>query len=204
MSIWSVLSAGTGIGLVVWGGMARIEPLLQVGVCFLGVAILAGLLYGLIVLTEWIQRRLRDRREQAGFALMMVLALLALLTGPVVHGLTLVQMRLKQAERQRHHLALRAAAADAFCFQVRALTSPARAKPRLTSTPGGVEIRSEVRAVAHSRLPLALQGITGEVWEVSSRATVSQGEFGIDGYALRSGSGSARILIWLEQGLNEP
>ena len=191
--------------VAVWGRLARIDRLFQVGVGFVGSAILAGLLIGLMVLGEWIRDRLRDRRaESAGFALLMVLALLALLTGPVVHGLTLVQVRLKQAERQRSRLVLRAAAADAFCNQVRALASSADTKPLLLATPGGVEIHSEARAVVPSQLPLALRGVTGDVWEVSSRASVAQGEFGVDGYALRTAKGSARILIWLEQGLNEP
>jgi hypothetical protein len=204
LSIWLSLSTVAGIALAVWGNLARIDRLYQVGIGFLGSAILAGLLYGWIVLVEWIRNRMRERREVAGFALLMVLALLALLTGPVVHGLTLVQVRLKQAERQRDRLALRAVATDAFCNQVRALTAPAGATSQRTATPGGVEIRSEALAIAPSRLPLALRGITGDVWQVSSRAVVSQGEFGIEGYALRSGKGSARILIWLEQGLNEP
>ncbi len=204
LSLWFFLAAGTGIALTLWGGVSRMDRLFQVGICFLGTALFAGLLYGGIVLVEWIRVRSRDRRESAGFALLMVLALLALLTGPVVHGLTLVQVRLKQSERQRDRLALRAAAADAFCAQVRGLVSSAGAQPRLMETPGGVEVQCEARAIAPSQLPLALRGISGEVWQVTSRAGVPQGEFGIDGYALRSGKGSARILIWLEQGLNEP
>lgn len=204
LSIWFFLAVSTGAAVALWGGMARIDRLFQVGLGFVGSAIIAGLLIGLMALGEWIRNRLRDRPKRAGFALLMVLALLALLTGPVVQGLTLVQMRLKQAERQRSRLVLRAVAADAFCNQVRALASSVGAKPLLLATPGGVEIHSEARAVGPSQLPLALRGVTGDVWQVSSRASIAQSEFGVDGYALRSSKGSARILIWLEQGLNEP
>lgn len=204
LTVWCALATVAGLLLTAWGGWARIDRLFYVGLGFLGTAIVAGLCHETIVLVEWIRARWRDRRVNAGFALLMALALLALLTGPVVHGLTLAQVRLSQARRQRDQLVLRAAAADAFCRQVEALVSRDGATARLTSTPGGVEVQSEARSLDRPLRPLALQGVTGDVWEISSRAAVPNRQFDINGYALRSGSGSARILIWLEQGLYEP
>ncbi len=200
---WSILAALTGAGLAVWGGLMRIDRLFQVGIFFLGSAILAGLLYGLIAAAEWMRNRWRDRRESAGMALVMILALLALLTGPVVHSLALVQMRLVQAERERDQRALRATAAAVFCRRVEALARGKGSGSITEPTPGGGEIRCVAQVLAPAAVPPALRGVTGELWSVSSQVMEAGREFGIDGYVVRTGAGTARILVWLEQGLHE-
>jgi hypothetical protein len=145
-------------------------------------------------------------RNQNGFALLMVILLLALLSGVVVQSLTSARMTLRAGEERQTRLILRAAALDsawaAMRNGIKAGTASSECQTFETPFPSGILSRTTLQGLPRDALPPPLQRqdvpVFGQFFSVTTRSSWGAKSFLSRGLACRLPSGTIRILAWVE------
>lgn len=142
-----------------------------------------------------------------GFALLMVILLLALLSGVVVQSLVSARMSLRSGDERQFQLALRAAALDAAWAAMRtgmkAGAPPTEFQVLESSIPSGIRSRTTLQGLPREALPPPLQRpevpLFGQFFTVTTRASSGTRSCLSRGLACRLPTGAIRILAWVEQ-----
>jgi hypothetical protein len=144
-------------------------------------------------------------RSRDGMALLMVLLLMALLSGTLLHSMVRTRQRLRLAEWRQDRELLRSAAVDAALTtlragaQGRALPVKARAELRL---PSGIVTRTLLRPVDRNALPAAVQRaaapVFGDCFSLETEASHDGGTRTVRALVCRTPDSSMRVLGWVE------
>jgi len=141
-----------------------------------------------------------------GFALLMVILLLALLSGVIMQTLISTRMHLRAGDTQYTRLLLRAssmdAAWDALRKGMKAGASASDCQVFESQLPSGIHVRTTLQGLERNSLPALLQRpdvpIFGQFFSVSSRAESEVKTSAVRGLACRLPSGDVRLLAWAE------
>lgn len=147
------------------------------------------------------------RNPKDGFALLMVILLLALLSGVVVQSLTSARMVLRAGDERHARLALRATALDsswsAMHVGMKAGTASTEYQVFETQTPDGIMARTTLQGLQREALPSPLQRqdmpVFGQFFSITTKATAGTKSCLSRGLACRLPTGMIRILAWVEQ-----
>ena len=145
-------------------------------------------------------------RNKSGFALLMVILLLALLSGVVIQSLISARMALRASDERQVRLSLRAAALDsawaAMQRGMKAGTTSSECQIFETLSPSGILSRTTLQGLARDALPPPLQRrdvpVFGQFFSVTTRSLSGAKSFLSRGLACRLPSGTIRILAWVE------
>ena len=141
-----------------------------------------------------------------GFALLMVILLLALLSGVVVQSLISTRMHLRGGDLQHTHFSLRASCLDAAWAALqsgmKAGSSSSEYEVFETQLPSGIQVRTTLRGLDRAALPAPLQRpdvpLFGQFFSVTARAESGAKTRAARGLACRLPSGDVRLLAWAE------
>ncbi len=145
-------------------------------------------------------------QHQNGFALLMVILLLALLSGVVVQSLISARMTLRAGEDRQNRLTLRATALDSAWIAMqngmKAGTASSDYQIFETQTPSGILSRTTLQGLPRDALPPPLQRqdvpVFGQFFSVTTRSSSGAKSFLARGLACRLPTGTIRILAWVE------
>ena len=146
-------------------------------------------------------------KNQNGFALLMVILLLALLSGVVVQSLSSERMALRADDERQARLVLRTAALDcawaAMRSGMKAGTASSECQIFETRTPSGVTSRTTLQGLQREALPPPLHRqdipIFGQYYSVTTKSTSGPKSCISRGLACRLPTGTVRLLAWVEQ-----
>jgi hypothetical protein len=140
-----------------------------------------------------------------GMALLMVLLLMALLSGTLLHSMVQTRQRLRLAEWRQERELLRSAAMDAALTTLRdgalgrPLPTKAHAEARL---PSEIVTRTLLRPVDRSALPRALQRpeapVFGDCFSLETEASRKARSRSVRALICRAPDNSLRVLGWVE------
>lgn len=140
-----------------------------------------------------------------GMALLMVLLLMALLSGTLLHSMVQTRQRLRLAEWRQDRELLRSAAVGAALATLSAgaqgqpLPVKARAETRL---PSGIVTRTLLRPVDRSELPRAFQRseapVFGDCFCLETEASHDARNRSVRALVCRTPDNSMRVLGWVE------
>ncbi len=141
-----------------------------------------------------------------GFALLMVILLMALLSGVVVQSLVSTRLQLRAGDLQHTRLLLRASSLDAAWEALRigmkAGSSSSEYQVFENLLPSGIRIRTTLQGLERTALPAPLQRadvpLFGQFFSVNSRAESGTKTSAVRGLACRLPSGDVRLLAWAE------
>lgn len=141
-----------------------------------------------------------------GFALLMVVLLMALLSGVVVESLISTRMHLRSGEMRYSRFLLRSssvdAAWDALHTGMKAGASASDYQIFETQLPSGIHVRTTLKGLERTSLPAPLQRpdvpVFGQFFSVASRAERDTHAGAVRGLACRLPSGDVRLLAWTE------
>lgn len=144
--------------------------------------------------------------NKRGFALLMVVLLLALLSGVVVQSLVSARLHLKAGDIQYSRFILRSASMDAAWAAIRigmkAGSSASEVQKFEDQLPSGVLIHTTLQGLDRAALPLPLQRpevpLFGQFFSVTSHAELGDKNTTSRGLACRLPSGDVRLLAWAE------
>ncbi len=148
----------------------------------------------------------RPNSNNQGFALLMVILLLALLSGVVVQSLISTRMQLRAGDLQHAHFLLRASCLDAAWAALhngmKAGSSSSDYQIFENQLPSGIQVRTTLRGLDRTALPLPLQRpdvpLFGQFFSVTARAEWGPRTRAVRGLACRLPSGDVRLLAWAE------
>lgn len=208
------LSFATGLALFGWalsegssaGRQISFVYLAGTVACLIIYSVAAGLtpLAGLRLLFAALPKH-DSARKREGMALLMVLLLVALLSGTLLHSMVQTRQHLRLAEWRQDRELLRSAAVDAALAtlrtgsQGRPLPVKARAETRL---PSGIVTRTLLRPVDRSALPAALQRpeapVFGDCFSLETEASHNARNRSVRALVCRAPDNSMRVLGWVE------
>jgi len=144
--------------------------------------------------------------DDRGFALLMVILLLALLSGVVIQSIIAARMHLRAGDIQQSRFLLRAAsldaAWDALRIGMKAGSSVSESQMIEQQLPSGIHVRTTLQGLDRKSLPAPLQRpdvpLFGQFFSVSSRAEFETKTSAVRGLACRLPSGEVRLLAWTE------
>jgi hypothetical protein len=147
-----------------------------------------------------------DPGNRNGFALLMVILLLALLSGVVVQSLISARMSLRSGDERQIRLTLRAAALDAAWAAMRtgmkAGTASSEYQVFDTQTPPAIQSRTTLQGLQREALPPPLQRrevpLFGQYFTVTTRSSSGTRSCLSRGLACRLPTGTIRLLAWVE------
>jgi type II secretory pathway component PulK len=147
-----------------------------------------------------------DPGNRKGFALLMVILLLALLSGVVVQSLISARMSLRACDERQIRLTLRAAALDASWAAMRngmkAGTASSEYQVFESRTPTGIQSRTTLQGLQREALPPPLQRrdvpIFGQYFAVTTQSASGTRSGLSRGLACRLPAGTIRLLAWVE------
>jgi hypothetical protein len=201
-----------GAGLLTWAGLDKNEMSRLFGMiysCLGGVALLTSVLVTAHV-------RMGMRRDavseppgspgRSGLALLVVLLLMAFLSGIVIHSMIIVKARLRAGDERCDLMRLRAAALDAAWDQLKALAATPERAPVLRTfnvgTPCGITATVTIRPMERSALPPPLQRqgppLFGQYFTLMIQATLGNRVSLARGLACRLPNGTVHVLSWWE------
>ena len=206
------LSLLTGVTLTGWGIAEDSAFSRGAGYAYLGGAALCLALYAMAAglgpfapRGEPLDRSERPQTARSGMALLVVLLLMALVSGSLLHGLVLTHQRLREAEWRRDVFLLRAAARDAA---LAALRSGAQGQPLPLSTafkarqPSGIVTETRMRPLDRASLPPLLNRpdapVFGDCYELVAEASRAERVRRVSGLVCRLPTGDMRVVAWSE------
>lgn len=141
-----------------------------------------------------------------GFALLMVILLMALLSGVVIQSLISTRLHLRAGNIQHSRFLMRAASLDAAWNAMRigmkAGSSALDVQTFENQLPSGIHVRTTLRGLDRASLPAPLQRpdvpLFGQFFSVTSRAESGPVTSAVRGLACRLPSGDVRLLAWAE------
>ena len=141
-----------------------------------------------------------------GFALLMVILLMALLSGVVIQSIIAARMPLRAGDIQQTRFLLRASSMDAAWDTLRigmkAGASASDYQVFDTQLPSGIHVRTALQGLDRKSLPAPLQRpdvpLFGQFFSVTSRADSGTKSSAVRGLACRLPSGDVRLLAWTE------
>lgn len=145
--------------------------------------------------------------RHGGFALLMVLFLLALLSGTVLQSLVATRLALRAGTERQTRLALRAALLDAAWTAMRNGLKPGTGMTEYQAfeeqLPSGIQVRTSLQGMARDALPIPLQRqdlpVFGQLFTVYAKAEAGNRSGSVKALACRLPSGEVRVLAWVEQ-----
>jgi hypothetical protein len=144
--------------------------------------------------------------NNCGIALLMVILLMALLSGVVIQALATTRQQLRASDLQHTRLLLRASSQDAAWYALRtgmkAGSSSSDYQVFENQLPSGIHVRTTLRGLERNTLPPLLQRpdvpLFGQFFSVTARADHGGKTSAIRGLACRLPSGDVRLLAWAE------
>ena len=144
--------------------------------------------------------------SSCGFALLMVILLLALLTGTVMQSLVSTRLLLRAGDARQGRLALHAALLDsawnALRQGMRAGTSSSEYQVFTDHRPSGIHTRIALQGMAREALPAPLQRpdlpVFGQVFSLTAKTESGSQHREAHAIACRLPTGDVRILAWAE------
>ncbi len=144
--------------------------------------------------------------NRQGFALLMVILLLALLSGVVLQTQISARMTLRAGDESQSRLSLRAAALDAAWGALhngmKAGSAQLEYQAFDNQLPSGVKTRTTLQGIPRESLPRPLQRpdvpMFGQFFSVTSKSTTGTRSALARGLCCRLPTGDVRILAWLE------
>ncbi len=141
-----------------------------------------------------------------GFALLMVILLMAMLSGVVIQSLVSTRLQLRAGDLQHARLLLRASSQDAAWAALRtgmkAGSSASEYQVLENQLPSGIHVRTILRGLERTALPPPLQRpdvpLFGQFFSVTARAETGSKSSAVRGLACRLPSGDVRLLAWAE------
>ena len=144
--------------------------------------------------------------NRQGFALLMVILLLALLSGVVLHSLVSARITLRAGDERQARLTLRAAALDASWSAMRvgmkAGTASTEYQVYEGQLPSGIHTRTTLQGLQREALPPPLRRddvpIFGQFFSVTTKSDAAGKSCLSRGLACRLPTGDVRLLAWVE------
>lgn len=144
--------------------------------------------------------------NRGGMALLMVVVLMALLSGWVLQALVTARLQLRAGDERQSRLSLRAAATDAAWTALRtglkAGSSDSAYEASEATLPSGIATRTTLKGMDRNALPAPLRRpdlpLFGQFFTVSSQATRDGRTALTRGLACRLPQGQVRVLAWVE------
>jgi len=144
--------------------------------------------------------------NRGGFALLMVLLLLALLSGAVLQSLVFARVTLRAGDERQTRLALRAALLDSVWNALRngmkAGSSPSEYQAFDDPLPSGIQVHTALQGLPREALPRPLQRadlpVFGQLFSVLAKAESGTIACSVRGLACRLPTGDVRVLAWVE------
>ncbi len=210
--IVAALSLVMGLAMLAWAASEANATHRLIGFSYLGVTGLSLVVYAAAARANPL-RLLRARESspgarrlaRSGMALLMVLLLVALLSGALLQGMVSARQQMRLVEWQRDGILLRAAAMDAALGVLRAaaagraLPTAAPAEARL---PSGIVTRVGAASVDRQALPAALRRLEapafGKCFELTAEASQAGRSRRVRGLASQAPGGDVRVLAWVE------
>ena len=158
----------------------------------------------------WLWRRATEAngdgvKSRSGMALLMVLLLMALLSGTLLHAMVQTRQALRAAEWRRNGVLLRAAALDGTLAVLRATAAGQPmplAAPAESLQPSGIAVRVRFLPMDTSALPAMLRRpdlpVFGNCFEMSVEATQEGRSRRARGLVCQTPTGDLRVLGWTE------
>jgi hypothetical protein len=179
------------------------------GLAYLGAAAVCLGLVGLTALRWPLRTAARhhaadDRPQEAGgFALLMVLLLLAVLSGAVLHVTLWLGAQTRRNASARAMAALRLAATEATFEGLRQLAAaPGPAWPLEERTPSGIATQVGARELPQAEWPAILRGLPAtpglRVQELVTRAADDDRVYAVAALLAVPARGPCRVLAWVE------
>lgn len=149
---------------------------------------------------------MRSSHHQEGYALLVVLLLLALLSGSVLHALIGTRMALRAGDERHQRILLHAtlvdAAWDAMRNGMKAGSTTRDREVVETALPSGLHTRITLQGMAREALPVPLQRpelpLFGQLFSVEASARSPERSRSARALACRLPSGELRLLAWIE------
>lgn len=149
---------------------------------------------------------MRTSTSSRGFALLMVILLLALLSGTVLQTLVSERLVLRAGEARQNRLTRHAALLDsawnALRLGMKAGSSPTEYQVFTDRLPSGIQTRIALQGMAREALPLPLQRpdlpVFGQVFSLAATAESGSQRSEAHAMACRLPTGDVRILAWVE------
>lgn len=144
--------------------------------------------------------------NRQGFALLMVILLLALLSGGILQSLVAARITLRAGNERQNRLTLRAAALDAAWAAMRvglkAGSSSQEYQDFEGQLPSGIHTRTTLRGFQRDRLPPPFRRddvpLFGQFFSVTTSSEAAGKSCLSRGLACRLPSGDIRLLAWVE------
>lgn len=144
--------------------------------------------------------------NRGGFALLMVVLLLALLTGAVLHSQVSTRLQLRANTDRQDRLTLRSAVLDATWNALKngmkAGTSATEYQTFEGQLPSGVQTKTTLQGLQREALPPPLQHpeipVFGQLFSITTKATSARKSSLARGLACRLPTGEVRVLAWME------
>jgi type II secretory pathway pseudopilin PulG len=141
-----------------------------------------------------------------GFALLMVILLLALLSGAVLQSLVSVRLTLRSEQERQTRLMLRSALLDAAWAAMRIGMKAGAASTEYQvfehQLPTGIHTRIALQGLPREALPLPLQRpdlpVFGQLFSLSAKADAGPRVSSARALACRLPTGTVRVLAWVE------
>lgn len=147
-----------------------------------------------------------DSHNRQGFALLMVILLLALLSGVVLQAQISARMAIRTGDEAQSRLSLRSAALDAawgaLHTGMKAGSAQLEYQAFENQLPSGIQTRTTLQGLPREALPRPLQRpevpMFGQFFSVTSKSTTGTRSAIARGLCCRLPTGDVRILAWLE------
>lgn len=211
--VLSVVLLAAGTVLLVWAARDRNEVPRRFGIVYAAGGAATLVMCGIMTARSRLSGRRRAALEggscdsRSGLALLVMLILMAFLSGVVIHSQVSARMSLRAEDARRNRFLLRTAALDAARDRLRALAATPD-KPVLQNAseerrPAGITTTVTVRPFDRSALPPPLQRqgtpLFGQYFTLAVQAVSDRGTGMARGLACRLPSGEIRVLGWWEQ-----
>jgi len=207
------LSLAMGAIMLVWAAPDRNVTRSLCGMGYLAAGCLALITYivvaGINPLT-WLRARVNEPadapgKSRAGMALLIVLLLMALLSGTLLHAMVQTRQALRAAEWRRNGVLLRAAAVDGTLAVLRA-TATGRpmplSAPAESLLPSGIAVRVRFLPTDINAIPSVLRRpdlpVFGNCFEMAVEATQEGRSLRTRGLVCQAPTGDLRVLGWTE------
>ena len=144
--------------------------------------------------------------KKSGFALLMVILLLALLSGAVLQSLVSARLTLRAGDERQTRLTLRAALLDSAWAALRtgmkAGSAPSEYQVFENQLPTGIHTRTALQGLPREALPPPLQRpdlpIFGQLFSLTAKADANARSCSARAIACRLPTGAVRVLAWVE------
>lgn len=150
---------------------------------------------------------MRISTSDGGFALLMVVLLLALLSGAVLQSLVSARLTLRAGSERQVRLSLHAALLDAAWAALKsgmkAGTAAGDYQVFETAQPDGIRTRVTLKGISREALPVPLQRrdlpVFGQVFTMTAKAETPARSGTAQALGCRLPTGDIRLLAWVER-----